>query len=158
MEHHGYNLKVWIDDDARKREQIANVLKVSRQSISLMYGKEKFTSGDIEAINKAGLKIPGITAPGGMMIVSALQQSNSDCSKQIEIMQKLVDSKDQTIQVGLIYIIHQSGLVSYVYKSQRICKRYGTHQWYRKFLEPFKTRRRWYLSLGERSTPAIIRR
>ena len=118
MEHHGYNLKIWIDDDARKREQIANVLKVSRQSISLMYGKEKFTSGDIEAINKAGLKIPGITAPGGMMIVSALQQSNSDCSKQIEIMQKLVDSKDQTIQVGLIYIIHQSGLVSYVYKSR----------------------------------------
>lgn len=64
MEHHGYNLKIWIDDDARKREQIATVLSVSRQSISLMYGKEKFTSTDIEALNKAGLKIPGVTAPG----------------------------------------------------------------------------------------------
>ena len=50
MKHHGYNLKLFVQDGKVKIDDLASAFGVTRQTISLYYGKERFVSKDIEAL------------------------------------------------------------------------------------------------------------
>ena len=83
MKHHGYNLKLFVADGKVKVEDLSRIFGVTRQTISLYYGKEKFMSEDLAALDKAGVKIPGVNAPGGMSIGDAHTQ-DTNCLKELE--------------------------------------------------------------------------
>lgn len=90
--HHGWALRAYIESRAVTVVDIAKALNSNRQTVYGRYGEIAFTPETIDALKRAGHKIPGIHTSGGpaLEIVKEYEQKIEEQKDLIATLKKTI--------------------------------------------------------------------